>query len=204
MVDYCSRCICLSHYTVIIQYITVTVTRLSGFQALQKSIESHLFISISHNISFVSFESLFSLSSLVTSSYVSQGHLSPLISLLSSLYIIFSLLQPLWQPIRPSNSLLIEIAQQESSLESSCSVSSIRVVQKPNRFLTMDNQNQAYFENLDREFINISRITDDTFVYKGADVLVQSTWELPIIIQWPESTVNFEFSTTQGEAVLLT
>lgn len=62
----------------------------------------------------------------------------------------------------------------------------------------MDNQNQAYFENLDREYINISRITDDTFVYKGADVLVQSTWELPIIIQWPESTVKFEFSTAQG------
>lgn len=68
----------------------------------------------------------------------------------------------------------------------------------------MDNQNQAYFENLDREFINISRITDDTFVYKGADVLVQSTWELPIIIQWPESTVKFEFSTTQGERALST
>lgn len=58
--------------------------------------------------------------------------------------------------------------------------------------------NNAYFENLDKEFININRVVDDTFIYKGADVLVQSTWELPIIIQWPDSTVKFEFSTTQG------
>lgn len=58
--------------------------------------------------------------------------------------------------------------------------------------------NKAYFENLDKEFININRVVDDTFIYKGADVLVQSTWELPIIIQWPDSTVKFEFSTTQG------
>ena len=59
--------------------------------------------------------------------------------------------------------------------------------------------NAIYFENLDKEFINISRIVDEKFIYKGADVLVQSTWELPIIIQWPESTVKFEFSTTQGK-----
>jgi hypothetical protein len=54
------------------------------------------------------------------------------------------------------------------------------------------------FESLDKEFINLDRVVDDVFVYNGADVLVQSTWELPIIIQWPGSTINFEFSTTQG------
>lgn len=59
-------------------------------------------------------------------------------------------------------------------------------------------ETQTLFKTLDKEFINIDRIIDDTFYYKGADVLVQSTWELPIIIQWPGSTINFEFSTAQG------
>ena len=57
----------------------------------------------------------------------------------------------------------------------------------------------SFFESLDKEFTNIDRIEDEVFVYKGADVLVQSTWELPIIIQWPGSTIRFEFSTTQGD-----
>lgn len=41
--------------------------------------------------------------------------------------------------------------------------------------------------------------TDDDFVYNGTDVLVQSTWELPIVIQWPDSSVNFEFSVSPSE-----
>ena len=56
----------------------------------------------------------------------------------------------------------------------------------------------ALFEGLDKDFVNIDKIEDETFYYKGADVLVQSTWELPIIIQWPGSTLKFEFSTAQG------
>ena len=59
-------------------------------------------------------------------------------------------------------------------------------------------ETKAFFENLDKEFIGLDRIVDETFYYKGADVLVQSTWELPIIIQWPGSTLKFEFSTAQG------
>lgn len=31
-------------------------------------------------------------------------------------------------------------------------------------------------------------------MYNATDVLVQSTWELPIVIQWPGSVVKFEFS----------
>ena len=57
---------------------------------------------------------------------------------------------------------------------------------------------EKLFERLDKEFVNIDKIEDETFFYKGADVLVQSTWELPIIIQWPGSTLNWEFSTAQG------
>ncbi len=30
-------------------------------------------------------------------------------------------------------------------------------------------------------------------------MLVQSTWELPIVIQWPESSVKFEFSCTPSD-----
>lgn len=59
-------------------------------------------------------------------------------------------------------------------------------------------ETQAFFKSLDKEFIGLDRIVDETFYYKGADVLVQSTWELPIIIQWPGSTLKFEFSTAQG------
>lgn len=56
----------------------------------------------------------------------------------------------------------------------------------------------TFFANLDKEFIDLDRVVDETFYYKGADVLVQSTWELPIIIQWPGSTIKFEFSTARG------
>jgi hypothetical protein len=55
-----------------------------------------------------------------------------------------------------------------------------------------------FFEDLDREFTNLKTIEDETFRYKGADVVVQGTWELPIIIQWPGSSINFEFSTKGG------
>ncbi len=41
--------------------------------------------------------------------------------------------------------------------------------------------------------------TDDVYVYNATDVLVQSTWELPIVIQWPESTVKFEFSCSPSD-----
>lgn len=41
--------------------------------------------------------------------------------------------------------------------------------------------------------------TDDVFVYNATDVLVQSTWELPIVIQWPQSHVTFEFTSQPGE-----
>ena len=61
----------------------------------------------------------------------------------------------------------------------------------------------TFFANLDKEFIDLDRVVDDTFFYKGADVLVQSTWELPIIIQWPGSTIKFEFSTARGTSQLL-
>jgi hypothetical protein len=30
------------------------------------------------------------------------------------------------------------------------------------------------------------------------DVLVQSTWELPVVIQWPDSTVKYEFQSSPG------
>ena len=61
----------------------------------------------------------------------------------------------------------------------------------------------TFFANLDKEFIDLDRVVDETFFYKGADVLVQSTWELPIIIQWPGSTIKFEFSTARGIFYLL-
>ena len=56
----------------------------------------------------------------------------------------------------------------------------------------------AFFEELDKEFIHCKSTEDDRFIYQGKDVLVQSTWELPIIIQWPNSTIKFDFSTSRG------
>ena len=57
---------------------------------------------------------------------------------------------------------------------------------------------REFFHELDKEFLNLTTVEDDIFRYKGADVLVQGTWELPIIIQWPGSSINFEFSTKGG------
>jgi len=54
------------------------------------------------------------------------------------------------------------------------------------------------FNGLDREFMNIKTLQDDIFSYHGS-VLVQTVWELPIIIQWPDSRIRFTFSTLQGD-----
>ena len=64
---------------------------------------------------------------------------------------------------------------------------------KTTRLTTSD-----FFAQLDTEFINVKTIEDETFHYNGKDVRVTNTWELPIIIQWPESSIQFEFSTRQG------
>lgn len=40
---------------------------------------------------------------------------------------------------------------------------------------------------------------DTTYVYNATDVLVQTTWELPIVVQYPESTVQFEFCSNPGD-----
>eukprot|EP01032_Pedospumella_encystans_P031889 gene31889-35996_t len=55
------------------------------------------------------------------------------------------------------------------------------------------------FADLDTDFINIKHISEDKYVYNATDVLVQTTWELPIVIQYPESTVHFEFCSNPGD-----
>ena len=55
-----------------------------------------------------------------------------------------------------------------------------------------------FFSDLDRDFAGLKSASDDVFIYNSTDVLVQTTWELPIVIQWPESVVNFEFNSHQG------
>eukprot|EP01031_Cornospumella_fuschlensis_P037667 gene37667-45758_t len=57
----------------------------------------------------------------------------------------------------------------------------------------------AFFREMDYDFIGLSKPQDDEFVYKASDVLVQSSWELPIVIQWPQSKVNYEFTSTPGD-----
>lgn len=42
-------------------------------------------------------------------------------------------------------------------------------------------------------------MTDDVFKYNSSDVLVQSVLEVPIIIQWPESIVRYEFTSPVGD-----
>lgn len=55
------------------------------------------------------------------------------------------------------------------------------------------------FPRLDADFIDIKSIHNDSYTYKASDILIQSTWELPIIIQWPNSTIKFEFTTKCGD-----
>lgn len=42
---------------------------------------------------------------------------------------------------------------------------------------------------------NLIQIQDETFTYNATNIIVQSTFELPIVLQYPESTVEFEFLT---------
>ena len=52
---------------------------------------------------------------------------------------------------------------------------------------------------LDKQFNNIEKVTNDTLFFKGKDVLVQSTWELPIVVQLPGSRIHFEFTSSMGD-----
>jgi hypothetical protein len=58
---------------------------------------------------------------------------------------------------------------------------------------------QDYFHDFDRDFINIDKAENETFQYKSTDVLIQSHWELPIIVTWPKSKISFEFSSKNGD-----
>ena len=53
---------------------------------------------------------------------------------------------------------------------------------------------QELFRELDYDFIGLRKLGDETYTYKAIDVRVQDTLELPIIIQWPDSVINFEFT----------
>lgn len=52
----------------------------------------------------------------------------------------------------------------------------------------------ALFRDIDKEFIKLNKVTDEVYTYHASDVLIQSHWELPIILQWPKSTITFDFS----------
>jgi hypothetical protein len=56
-----------------------------------------------------------------------------------------------------------------------------------------------YFHNMDAEFINIKQVEDDTFQYHAQDVLIQSHWELPIVIQYPNSVISYKFASSPGD-----
>ena len=55
------------------------------------------------------------------------------------------------------------------------------------------------FNSLDTDHHNIKQLFDETFTYKAGDVLISGLMELPIVIQWPESVIKFEFLTTGGD-----
>lgn len=55
------------------------------------------------------------------------------------------------------------------------------------------------FKRLDSDHHNIKQLEDETFIYKAGDVLINGIMELPIVIQWPESVIKFEFLTSGGD-----
>lgn len=55
---------------------------------------------------------------------------------------------------------------------------------------------EEYFGDLDANFINLKQIEDDTFQYHAQDVLIQSHWELPLVIQYPNSVVQYKFASS--------
>eukprot|EP00981_Chlorochromonas_danica_P000957 scaffold229_cov155-Ochromonas_danica.AAC.5 len=40
---------------------------------------------------------------------------------------------------------------------------------------------------------------DEEFLYRASDVLVQTTWELPIVVQCPRASVSYEFTSSPGD-----
>ncbi len=83
-----------------------------------------------------------------------------------------------------------------------------------------ETENEAlpdYFKRIDQHFIGMKKVmsfksccphfhygvlpqaSNDHFSYKSTDVLVQTTWELPVVVQWPDAVVNYEFSSQQGD-----
>ena len=56
--------------------------------------------------------------------------------------------------------------------------------------------NKEYFAELDKDFLKLNRIDDDLYQYHAQDVLIQSHWELPLVIQCPNSTINYKFASS--------
>tara|TARA_B110000090_G_C13173411_1_gene366355 strand:- start:209 stop:535 length:327 start_codon:yes stop_codon:yes gene_type:complete len=62
--------------------------------------------------------------------------------------------------------------------------------------------NQALFSYLDTLHINCSDLEDEQYTYKAQDVLVQDTFEVPIVLHYPKCHVRFEFNTEAGDSIL--
>jgi hypothetical protein len=60
----------------------------------------------------------------------------------------------------------------------------------------LEKSNAEYFRDMDAEFMGIKQIEDDTFQYHAQDVLIQNHWELPIVIQNPNSYISYKFASS--------
>jgi len=62
----------------------------------------------------------------------------------------------------------------------------------------MEEYLQKYFEDLDKDFVNISSIEDEEFLFNGQGVAIQSAYEVPLPVIAPGSQVKFYFRTEGG------
>lgn len=55
-------------------------------------------------------------------------------------------------------------------------------------------QVEIFFKDMDVEFVKRVNVEDDVFVYAAKNVVIQKSLEIPIMLQWPNATIEYEFS----------
>ncbi len=56
-----------------------------------------------------------------------------------------------------------------------------------------------FFASMDDNFIGRDDLKDDVYIYEATDVLVQKTLEIPMLAQWPNAQVEYEFSSSPSQ-----
>lgn len=70
------------------------------------------------------------------------------------------------------------------------------IMSSDSKFFGQPSHTDDFFQNLDKNHIGLTSCGIESFKYAATNVVVSNTMEIPIIVQFPESRVSYEFATS--------